>query len=369
MEKYPLLKLKAELLCLGVKLSDDLLTKVDNYFLERNFIHGSQLILNGNVTVNVAVNEKYVLKFSPFELSKIKNEWFILKNGLPVTTCKPLLMPQWANLPLNRQAKVGDIVRPHNEYTLFCVPIKKCIFEVLNKKCKFCTFVDHNRISKSDNLNLVKKAFEIIFSQTDQYKAVAIGGATPNLDDFGASYYSEVVKIIKKIKPEIKISLEIIPPMKLDMLNELYSAGVDSIIMNLEIFDDNIRQYICPGKSVIPKSHYFKAYERALNIFGKNRVSSVLIVGLEDRKSTIEGAKKLIRMGVTPTLMPFRPYDACELNFLPPVEPRYYLSVYEQILEDIIANRIDPREDYGCTYCGGCSLEKLLVIKNKSNRV
>lgn len=353
------LELKARLLCLGLKVPKDLLNSVDEYFLEHDFIHGSQILLENDFVVNIPINEKFVFKYSPFELSRMYDEWFITKDGSPIMKCTPLLMPDWVNISLNDSIKIGDIVRPHSNTTLFCTPIKKCVFDKLNKKCKFCTFFENGIIS-GFNLDLIREAFQTIFSRTSDYKEVAIGGASSSLVDFGVSYYSKVVKIIKRLWPDIRISVEIIPPQNLDLLYDLSSAGVDSVIMNIEIFDDEVRQRICPGKSRVPKSHYFKAWKRSLDIFGGNRVSSILIVGLENKKSTIKGAKKMLGMGVTPTLIPFKPYDACELNYLPPVAPEYYLSVCREIFSDGGEKKVNPLRQPGCTRCGGCSLETIL---------
>lgn len=363
---YSMLRLKANLLCLGVKASEDLLSSVDGYFLEHDFIHGSQILLDNNVVVNVPINEKFVFKYSPFELLNRSEEWFIAKDGLSIMKCKPLLMPHWVSLPLNDSIKIGDIVRPHSNTILFCTPIKKCVFEKLNEKCKFCTFFEKCDITDYDNLELVKKAFEIIFSQQDNgYREVAIGGATPNLKDFGAKYYLNVVKIIKEIRPDVEISLEIIPPFDLGLLYEIFSAGVNSIIMNIEIFDETVRQKICPGKSKVPTLHYFRAWEKALSTFGKNKVSSVLIVGLEDKQNTVNGGRKMLEMGVIPTLIPFRPYDLCELRYLPPTLPEYYLSIYRQIFSEIRGKEVNPLKQPGCTHCGGCSLETLIMGATK----
>jgi hypothetical protein len=362
--KEDVLELKAGLLCLGLKVPEKLRNFLDNYFLEPGFVHGTQIILvnsdNSKVIVNVPINERFVIRYSPFGLLRKEKGWFITKNDVPIAKCEPLLMPSWVNIPLNEMLKIGDIVRPHSDNLLFCVPVKKCVFETLNKKCKFCTFSENKLVYNFNNLDLIRKAFKIIFSKTDNYKEVAIGGATPNLGDFGASYFSKVVKIIKELQPEVKISLEIIPPSNLEKLHELFSSGVDSIIMNLEIFDDEIRRRICPGKSIVSKSHYFKAYKNALNIFGKNKVSSVLIVGLESKKSTIRGVKELLKIGVTPTLIPFKPYDSCQLNILPPTQPEYYLSIYKDVILQVKKSGVNPLEDIGCTYCGGCSMETLI---------
>lgn len=358
-ETSTMVRHKAELLCLGIKVSPEL-SDLDGCFVEHDFIHGSQIFLGDNQLVNVAVNEHFVFRHSPFELMRFSDRWFIARNGVTLMECKPLLMPPWTRTLLNHSVSVGDIVRPHSGSILFCAPIKKCVFERLNRKCKFCTFADYSS-ARSINLDLIGKAFQIAFSESEKYNEVAIGGATPNLQDHGLRLYSEIVETIKQIRPSVEVSVEMVPPRNLGRLADLQASGVDSIIMNIEIFDDECRRAICPGKSAVPKAHYFDAWKKCVAIFGRNRVSSVLLVGLEDRRSTVEGVRALLKADVLPTLIPFRPYDACELRSLPPVPPEYYLSVYEELFWELMQAGVDPLGQPGCSRCGGCSLETVLV--------
>lgn len=362
LNRFDIVKLKSELLCLGLKVREDFIESLDYRFFEHDFIHGSQIMLEDDLVVNVAINDQFVIKYSPFELRKEQNEWFVFKQGSAVAKCRPLLMPQWVDIPLESSLRVGDIVRPHGENILFCTPVRKCIFETIDRKCRFCTFSESRDVKNYDDLVLVRKAFETVFSQqSNAYKEVALGGATPNLKDFGARYYSNVAKVIKEIRPNLEISLEIIPPLDLGLLHDIFYAGVNSIIMNIEVFDETIRKMICPGKSTLPNAHFFKAFEKALDIFGANRVSSVLIVGLEDKKSTVKGCQQMLEMGVIPTLIPFRPYDSCELNYLAPTPPEYYLDVYEKVLSRVGSMDVNPVRQPGCTRCGGCSLETSIM--------
>ena len=355
-DRNNLIKLKAELLCLGINVSPQ---DVDPYFLEDSFIDGSQVLLPSGDVVNVAVNEKFVKKYSPFQLVREDGCWKILKKGKEVCSCTPLLMPDWVNYKVAPNLKIGDFIRPHSNNILFVTSIKECVFSRIGEKCKFCTF-DGKSIYDFD---IIQKGFERIFFEEDgKYEEIAIGGATPNLRDFGVEYYCKLARMIRKLNPEIRISLEIIPPPDLNLLQEIHSSGVDSIIMNLEIFDDAKRKETCLGKEKIPKEHYFKSWEKALEIFGENKVSSVLIVGLEGKKTTILGARKMLEIGVLPTLIPFRPYDNCALNNLLPVDPRYYLSIYYEVLaSSTCISKLNPILQDGCLHCGGCSLERLLL--------
>ena len=85
--------------------------------------------------------------------------------------------------------------------------------------------------------------------------------------------------------------------------------------LNMELFSDAAWETIIPGKHQhIGKQRYLKALEYAVSIFGPINTRSILIVGLEDARHTIEGAATLASMGVMPILSPFRPLEGSDLE-------------------------------------------------------
>ena len=81
--------------------------------------------------------------------------------------------------------------------------------------------------------------------------------------------------------------------------------------MNIEIADENLRKFICPGKSEISLDRYFSAMEKAVSLLGIGNVSSVLLAGIQPVEDIIRLGKELIEIGVIPTIMPFKPLDDC----------------------------------------------------------
>ena len=77
----------------------------------------------------------------------------------------------------------------------------------------------------------------------------------------------------------------------------------------------------------------------SIEIFGKNKVSSVLIVGLEDIESTLKGCKFLIENDIIPILIPFKPYDNCELSDYPPTDSNIYLQLCQKISKIPISSK------------------------------
>ena len=78
------------------------------------------------------------------------------------------------------------------------------------------------------------------------------------------------------------VAVEALPPKENRWIDETYALGVDSVLYNLEIFDKELFEIICPGRAAqIGRKRYMEALEYAARIFPNGTVASHLIVGLE----------------------------------------------------------------------------------------
>ena len=135
----------------------------------------------------------------------------------------------------------------------------------------------------------------------------------------------------------------------------------------MELFDDGKRRLFSPGKSEIPITRYFEALSYAVHKIGAGSVSSVLIAGLESIKSTIKGAKKLIDIGVIPTIMPFRPYDNCEMSDYPVTNPKDLLIIEAEINEYLKQKDLKYNYASGCLNCNACIGNDLIISYKKQS--
>ena len=63
-----------------------------------------------------------------------------------------------------------------------------------------------------------------------------------------------------------------------------------------------------PGKATVPLAEYWAAWHEAVRVFGRNKVSTYLLVGLgEDPDELVAGAVALAEVGVYPFVVPYRP--------------------------------------------------------------
>ena len=137
----------------------------------------------------------------------------------------------------------------------------------------------------------------------------------------------------------------------------LIDAGANAFSINLEIYDDRLRRLFCPAKSKIPKQRYVEVWEHLIKQTGKNTVTSVLIAGLESRRSTIEGAHMLISEGVLPTILAFRPNDGCYLQNFVHSNPDDLEAISSEVGKLLLDHDLSARGQPGCIGCGACNLE------------
>ena len=138
--------------------------------------------------------------------------------------------------------------------------------------------------------------------------------------------------------------------------------GVTALIMNIEIVDEKLRRIICPGKSEVSLQRYFDAMQSAVHILGIGNVASVLLAGIQPAEDIINMGKKLIEIGVIPTIMPFKPLDDCDMKKEKITNPKELLFISERLESQMIKRGLNPHSQYGCTKCGGCSLETVSFV-------
>ncbi len=355
--------IKARMLCYGVVADPEYAVDLANtYHLDRGFIHGTVFMLDGTDPVNTAFLDRLPGAQDPVRLIRDSNGPAVIQDGHRFQ-CEPLAQPRVLAKPLV-DSTIGAFFSLHSPTTLFTAPVRQCIFITVGRPCTFCTF-EGGKIRKL-SLPDFERALRDILEESPSISAIAIGGGTPNLTDFGATYYGDLVSIAKTMG--LSVSVEIVPPKPLERLLPLLSTGLDSLIMSIEIWDETTRRRVCLGKGDLARSHYLEAWSLGLERLGSGSVTSVLLTGIEPLRSTRDGIRELTSIGVIPALLPFREYADVRLRGLKPTTHKEYLSISQEC--GILLHRagLDPRRQLGCTECGGCSLE-ILMYRNASEIV
>ncbi len=349
MDCKKLAEIKAGLLCLGVNVDEEVgkkLVKERPYFYDKGFVHAVNAnVLGSNVCVSVA--ERFSHK-SPYHLRE-KDGKFYIDDG------SGELVPISLFDDLPKTDTVVDILaRPHSNRVISLWPSLVCCYDKPGLKCKFCSIktTDVQTVVPAEE---VWKGLKKLFELTDKY-SVNLGGGTYKNPDNMARYLMEIIRGIRSFS-NTPISVELAPPSDLSLIDELKEAGASSLIMNLEVASPELKKEICPGKSSIPYEHYYAAFRRGIEKFGKGKISSVLIAGIQPDDDVVNECEKLTAIGVLPTIIPFKSMDDCEFRDKPNCDPRSLLYVSRKVGAMLRKEGLNPDLQEGCTKCGGCSLE------------
>ena len=347
MTREEFIRLKAGLLCQGAALLEgarkSLLAEHPDYF-DKGFIDAVNMnIMGSNICVSIAEtfseNSQYLIDCD-------NDGYFINFNG------KRANIRFFHNLPQTNTV-IDGMARLHSDNCINIWPSTNCCYDTPELKCQFCSLNPKTQIP-IDPEELCK-GIKIL---TDKYPDYTLNfsGGTFGSPDAMAEYWIELALAIRKFS-NCPIAVEFAPPQNLSLLEKMKSAGINVVIMNIEIVSEELRKKILPGKSEITLEHYHKAFKKAVELFGFGQVSSVMIGGLQPWEDIITECEKLTAMGVFPTIMPFRPLDDCPLSSVSACNPDELIEASEKLGELLRKHNLVPHRQPGCTECGGCSIE------------
>ncbi len=88
------------------------------------------------------------------------------------------------------------------------------------------------------------------------------------------------------------------PPQDESYLNVMKRGGIDIVVFNLEVFGEAEFKEQCPGKSAVGRDHYMSMLEKSVEIFGRGKVWTNFVLGLEDYDQLLQGCESLARKGI-----------------------------------------------------------------------
>jgi radical SAM protein (TIGR04043 family) len=359
MSNESLLETKIKTLCLGLKTSPNILEEIrkQNPFFEKRggYSDGAFLTLENKLFVDAPVFNNWV-KFSPLGLQKQNGNLIISENGVPLSRAKLLNPPQWYYQKTSDGINMGRIIQQHGPDQLATAVWSYCELFNTGEQCKFCAIGVNKRAMTRKDPRQIIEAVSAALSENPNYEIVMNSGTTLT-PDRGANIFIELCRNLSR-ETNVPIAVEMAPPAENKYFDLLQDSGVEAVMMNLELSNEDLRRLYCPGKARLgTQNRYFEAYKYALKVFGEGQVSSVLLANLERKESTIEGAKKLIETGVIPSILIFRGTDGTILEQYSNANPTDIKEIYENVSRFLKMYGLNPKNQTGCMKCGGCSLE------------
>lgn len=211
----------------------------------------------------------------------------------------------------------------------------ECSFKEKGEDCLFCNInYTKDRYGESQGI-FWKTPKQIGETVAAAYKdgianhVTVTGGIIPERREL--EYYLDVAdEIIQHTGlDDFNGTATVAAPLDLSNINRLKEAGYRTTAMNIEIWDKNIYQAICPGKARNNGGwdHWLKALEYAVPVFGHGRVRSNIVAGIEPKKSTLEGLEYLAAKGIVGLVTIWCPNPGSGLEGHRSPEASWYLDL------------------------------------------
>ena len=254
-----------------------------------------------------------------------------------------------------------QLARLHGTDVLATTVIQTCMRYAEEDRCRFCAIESSlaagttTRVKTPAQLAEVARAAVRLDGVTQM---VLTTGTTPG-PDRGGRYMARVVEAVHAAAPELRIQVQVEPPADLAVIGQLHAAGATAIGIHVESMDQDVRDRWMPSKGSVPLAEYWAAWREAVRVFGWNRVSTYLLVGLgEDPDELVAGATRLIARGVYPFVVPYRPLAGtlAVRDGHPAPDPAVVASVSERVAAALrAAGMRGADQGAGCAACGACS--------------
>ncbi|MDX2933451.1 MSMEG_0568 family radical SAM protein [Streptomyces ipomoeae] len=281
--------------------------------------------------------------------------------GLTLTAVQ---RPKFYDLTTADGVSYEQIARLHGADVLATTVVQTCIRYAESDRCRFCTIEESLRSGATVAAKTPAQLAEVAEAavRLDGVKQMVMTTGTTTGPDRGARNLVRSVRAVLRAVPGLPIQVQCEPPGDLSWIRALHDAGATAIGIHVESLDEEVRRRWMPGKSSVPMAEYEAAWDEAVRVFGPNRVSTYLLVGLgEDPEELIDGAGKLIDRGVYPFVVPFRPMSGtlAARDGVPAPSADLLRHVTEGVAAKLRAAGMRGAEQKaGCAACGACSVLK-----------
>jgi radical SAM protein (TIGR04043 family) len=313
------------------------------------------------VAVTVPVGASYVAG-SPFVLRREDEGWGIYRDGARVATADPLERPRFYDLATADGIPYWKIALLHLD-SLASTVLQTCTYWGTSDQCAFCGIELSLQADRTIAVKRPDQLAEVAVAakELDQVVDVTLTTGSTAAPDRGARYLGRCARAIKQATG-LPIEGQFEPPADLGVLDEVHDDGLDSVGMHVESFDPEVLARIAPGKARTGIDGYFRAWERAVEVFGAGQVSTYVILGMgEDPELTVEGCRRAVDLGVYPFVVPLRPVPGSLMGDCMPPSADYMDRVYRQVAPYLVARGLGSGDvRAGCARCQACSAISLL---------
>ena len=251
------------------------------------------------------------------------------------------------------RGKIDPVVAHCPEQTYITIS-EQCMYD-----CKFCSVPKFQ--GKIKTLEEVLAIIERV-KNDGKLTTIAFTSGVATTPEHEIDRVVEYVKAVKKYHVPIGVAVY---PTK-DSSQRLRDAGVTEVKYNVETMDKEIFERVCSGRKGHSLDFILTSLRDAVMVFGKNRVSSNIIIGLGETDECVrKGVEYLAKMGVIAVLRPITisPYRKGEISATRPSAERL-LRLTRMTHEVLYTYGLDVTVSQTmCLLCTGCDLTPIRDVE------
>lgn len=274
----------------------------------------------------------------------------------------PVRRPRFYDLSTADGVGYEKIAKLHGKDVLATTVVQTCIRYGPEQRCRFCAIEQSLAAGATVAVKTPAQLAEVAEAavRLDGVTQMVMTTGTSAAKDRGATHLARCVRAVKQAVPDMAIQVQCEPPGDLATITDLFEAGAVSIGIHVESLDDDVRRRWMPGKSSVTLAEYRAAWTEAVRVFGRNQVSTYLLVGLgEDPDELVAGAAELVAMGVYPFVVPYRPIPGtlATADGAGAPDAGVLTDVTRRVADLLIAADMRGADQRaGCAACGACSV-------------
>ncbi len=295
---------------------------------------------------------------SPFELRGDGDGALAIYEGdRRLAPARPQSRPRYYDLVTSDGIPYWKIALLHLD-SLASTVLQTCAYWGNSDQCAFCGIGVSLAAGRTTAKKTPAQLAEVAVAARDLDGAIDVTLTTGSTraPDRGALYVAQCAAAVKEASG-LPVEVQFEPPDDLDVIDRVAELGVDTVGIHVETFDPAVLARVAPAKARTGIDGYFRAWERAVPLFGEGQVTTYVILGMgEDPELTVEGCRRAIDIGVYPFVVPLRPVAGSLMADWSPPPHADVERIVRRVTPYLTARGLGAETaKAGCSRCHACS--------------
>jgi len=292
---------------------------------------------------------------SAYGLSYEKGQYFLTHKKETLFPVTFLDRPKYYGLTTSDGTPMSNIATYLQDGVLAICYSNECALKETGQDCKYCNInATHDTYAEKEGISWkypkqIGETVAAAYREGGRHLTIT-GGFVPERRE--VEYYLDVADAIKEHTglQDFNGTACIGAPHDLSVIDKYKEAGYRTIATNIEIWDKNIFKAICPGKDQQCGGYdnWVKTLEYEAQVFGRGRVRSNIVAGLEPKQSILEGIEYLASKGVICFANAWCPNPGSELEGHRSPEAAWHFDLYKKIAAIFRKNGFTHEQLYDC---------------------